>query len=217
MGYLDNMIIRIPGLLIALTIHEFSHAVAAKLCGDDTAQRAGRLTLNPFSHLDILGTLMILSGPFGWAKPVPVSPRQMRHPRFDDILVSLAGPASNIVCAVISGLLNRFVFMHGGPLSDADLDYSRAIIETAIGINIGIAFFNLLPFPPLDGSHMLAGLVPRSLVVPYYRIMRHVPMVFVALMSIEWLSGGRIPAISFILGPLYQPWAQFWRSLIFGT
>jgi Zn-dependent protease len=209
----DDLLLRVPAILIALTIHEFSHAGVAWLSGDMTARNAGRLTLNPLKHLDLLGTIMLFYGPFGWAKPVPVDPRAFRHPRRDDILVSIAGPVSNIVCALAFGWALRFLIADG-PLSGLYTHFVKMLLVYIVELNIGISFFNLLPVPPLDGSHIVAALIPRSRLSSYLRIARYVPLVFFGLASIEWIA--HVPALSAVLGPLYKPYNDFLMFLISG-
>lgn len=137
----------ILALLIAFTIHEFSHAWVAYLYGDSTAKMHGRLTLNPLAHLDPLGTIFLLIAGFGWGKPVPVNPNNFSNPKLDNITVSLAGPMSNFFLAVILGLLLRF--FNFPPL----VSYLFGITIT---INLVLMIFNLIPIPPLDGSKILA-------------------------------------------------------------
>lgn len=151
-------------LLLSLTVHEFFHAWTAWKLGDDTAERMGRLTLNPIPHIDPIGTLLLpmLGIPFGWAKPVPVNPARFRRGvsmATGDILVSAAGPLSNIGLAVLSavlfGLLVRFqpdLVMHQSP--------GWYLLVYMMLVNVGLAIFNLLPIPPLDGSHVAESLVP---------------------------------------------------------
>jgi Zn-dependent protease len=194
-------------LLIALTVHEFAHAYIAWRFGDPTARNAGRLTLNPLSHLDIFGTAMLFFGPFGWAKPVPVNPYYFTNPKRHGLLVSLAGPASNILLALVFGYAFRF-------LPDSLLSPGLIFFfQLCIGINIGIAFFNLIPVPPLDGSHILAGLLPDRLIPSYYNKMRYLPMIFMGLLVAEW--GLHIPLFSTIIYPFYKPFAAFWNFIIF--
>lgn len=154
-------------LIFSVVIHEVSHGVAANALGDPTAKNAGRLTINPIPHLDPIGSILlpgflilmsqIGSGGiiFGWAKPVPVNPANLRG-KYGSALVSLAGPASNLVLALIFGLALRF-------LPIAELDPALALIFSYIVfLNILLAIFNLLPVPPLDGSHILFSFLPRS-------------------------------------------------------
>lgn len=211
-NFFRDLLIRAPGILVGLTIHEYCHGLVALWRGDPTAKQAGRLSLNPFAHLDPFGTLMLLFGPFGWAKPVPVNYSNLENPRRDSALVSVAGPASNILCAIIIGLILRFFqnnFIGGGPLF-----YLFLILNEAYKINIGLSFFNLLPVPPLDGSNILLSFLPRSKIEPYLSLMRHVPMIFLVLIFVEFTF--KIKTISLILFPLYIPYFSFWNFIIFG-
>lgn len=141
------MAVMILALLSALTIHEFSHAYAANLMGDDTPRLMGRLTLNPFAHLELFGTIMMLLVGFGWGKPVIVNPRNFTNPKLDNLTVSLAGPISNLILAAVLGLTMRFLNMP--PVLDL-------IFSIVIFFNLTLMIFNLLPIPPLDGSKVLA-------------------------------------------------------------
>lgn len=140
-------------LTIALTIHEFAHAKAAELAGDPTARENGRVSLNPLDHFDPIGTTMILVAGLGWAKPVPVNPFRFKHPRRDDLLVSLWGPLSNVLIALLFGLLIRFNILPA---------YHNPLFLTIMSLNLVLAFFNLIPIPPLDGSHVLSALLPTQ-------------------------------------------------------
>ena len=160
---LERVMLLIP-LILSLTVHEFCHAWTAWRLGDDTAARMGRMTLNPIPHIDPIGTLLLpLAGvPFGWAKPVPVDIRRIRRDismTKGNILISAAGPISNISLAVLSSvvyaLLIRFAPGAVGRGSGAG-----QLLETFIFVNVGLAIFNLLPIPPLDGSHVAEALVP---------------------------------------------------------
>lgn len=156
----DQIIILIPVFLFALTAHEFSHGYVASLCGDPTAKMQGRLTFNPLTHLDPMGAIAIFLIGFGWAKPVPVDPRNFRNYKRDMILVALAGPGSNLLIMFISffGLMalpsvSGFipVFMHQ-PLA--------LMLQWSIYINSLLAIFNMIPIPPLDGSKVLICILP---------------------------------------------------------
>ncbi len=189
---------RFPAILISLTIHEYAHGWTANKLGDDTAERMGRLSFNPLSHLDLLGTIMLLFGPFGWAKPVPVNPLRLRNPKRDMVWVALAGPLSNIVFGWLVSLLYLNVF--GGVVSG----YANHFFVYLIMINIGLSFFNLLPLPPLDGSNIIRGFMSRESEFRYMHAMRIVPFIFIGLISLEWII--KIPAFSFILNPLWNPY-----------
>ncbi len=151
--FIITLLINVPAVLVAITVHEFSHAYAAFKMGDTTASDQGRLSLNPLDHLDPIGTLMLILFRFGWAKPVPINPYRFKNYKKGIILVSLAGPASNILMALGGALLARFII----PLGFIIL--SR-FIYTFIFINIVLAIFNLLPIPPLDGSRLITVLIP---------------------------------------------------------
>lgn len=135
------------GLLIAITIHEFSHAYVADRLGDPTPAAAGRLTLNPLAHLDPLGTLMIFIVHFGWGKPVPIDPYNFKNPRRDEILVSLAGPASNFILGSLIGI----IYLTTG--------YTNYVFYLIAVINFSLGVFNLIPIPPLDGSKVFLNLM----------------------------------------------------------
>jgi len=164
---LQFLIFLAPPLLLSLTIHEFAHARVALAFGDPTALRAGRLTLNPLKHLSLVGTLVLLfTGVFGWAKPVPVNPYNLHPPRLGNIMVSLAGPLSNLGLAIICGCLLKIVIV----LADNAIFGNHPILwETLVKvllttmlINIMLCIFNLLPIAPLDGYHILGGLLPAE-------------------------------------------------------
>jgi Zn-dependent protease len=150
-------------LAMAFSVHEFAHAYVAYKFGDPTAKNQGRLTLSPLAHLDVLGTLLIFLAGFGWAKPVPVNPHHFKNPRLAGILVSVAGPVSNLVLAA-GGLLVWFMMIRFGVVSIIP-DWFAAGFETFfqifVGLNIVLFVFNLLPFPPLDGYRILEDLAPR--------------------------------------------------------
>lgn len=158
---------QIPYVLIALllsfAIHEYSHAIMAYAFGDATAKNEGRLTLNPLAHLDIIGTLLIFFAGFGWAKPVPINRSNFRHPRLAGVLVSVAGPLSNLLIAFLFMLawylINGFGWISW--FSSKNYDHFFQLFDTIIYLNLVLFFFNLLPFPPLDGYHITFDLLPR--------------------------------------------------------
>jgi len=148
------LLISLPILLIVITVHEFAHAFVADRLGDPTPRLAGRLTLNPISHIDPIGFLMLILVRFGWAKPVPINPYNFRNPRQGSLLVSLAGPLSNFMLAWVIAVLYRFL-----PIGYGGMVFAY-IIEYTIWINLALAVFNLIPVPPLDGSHILEYFLP---------------------------------------------------------
>lgn len=170
---LDELLLRAPIVLFALTIHEFMHAWTAWKCGDDTALRAGRVTLNPLAHLDLLGTICFFVAPIGWAKPVPVNPLNYNRPRRDDILVSGAGVAINFTLAAGLALLARGLVMYDMLPETRLAQMLWAMMGMAIFLNFGLAVFNLLPIPPLDGSHILRNLLPSRAAMQFAAFSRY--------------------------------------------
>lgn len=180
-------------LIMALTVHEYAHAKSAELAGDDTAKFAGRVSLNPLDHLDPIGTLMMafmaIGGMgIGWAKPVPVNPFRMRHPRWDNVKVSLWGPLSNLTFALGVGLLVRI-------LPDAVVQEYRLLI-VLVRVNLSLAMFNLIPIAPLDGSHILSGLLPADAARSYERFMGQYGMLL--LLGLIFVGGDLLWAV---IGP----------------
>jgi Zn-dependent protease len=207
----EYMILRIPAILLALTIHECAHGWVAYRFGDHTAYDAGRLTLNPFAHLDVFGTLMLLFGPFGWAKPVPVDPRYFSNPKKGILLVSAAGPLSNIILALLFGYTLRILAAVYPAL--AVNHYLLKFLTLSMLINTGIAFFNLLPVPPLDGSKILLGLLPDKAIPGYLEKSRYVPTIFMVLLLLEWAV--HIPIFSRLIYPLFIPFNSLIHFLIY--
>ncbi|WP_320009200.1 site-2 protease family protein [Maridesulfovibrio sp.] len=153
--------------LLAITCHEASHGFAAYLLGDPSAKQAGRLTLNPLKHLDPMGTLaLVLTRMIGWAKPVPVNPMYFKNPQRDMMIVALAGPAANMVLAVLFSIVVKVIGSLDAngfsPLMLKILVPAMMIANAGVIINLALCFFNLLPIPPLDGSKILAGFMPRE-------------------------------------------------------
>lgn len=145
-------IIWLIAFIAALTFHEFSHGVVAKLQGDDTAERLGRLTLNPVSHIDPIGLLAVVAAGFGWAKPVPYNPYNFRNQKWGPTLVAAAGPASNLLLFVIAGLAFKALAAAGAVAPDSAL---WSFLAALMGVNVVLFAFNLIPIPPLDGSKVL--------------------------------------------------------------
>jgi len=161
-------ILIIPAILIGLTFHEFAHAVVADRLGDKTPKFQGRLTLNPFAHVDIIGFIMILLVGFGWAKPVEINPGAFRNRSKDDLKVSIAGPLANLIIAFLAAILTVVIYRFG-LLSMEFTSISNIIMKIilyVININCMLAVFNLIPLPGLDGFHILKDLFPSI----FYRI-----------------------------------------------
>lgn len=209
----ELFILRIPAILLALTVHEFAHGLMAFKLGDPTARDAGRLTLNPIAHLDIIGGLMLLWGPFGWAKPVPVNGYYFKKPKRDILLVSLAGPLSNILLAIIFGTVHKLLKVHFSGITGLNANLEQFLILTVL-INLGISFFNLLPVPPLDGSKILMGLLPDKWIPAYIEKTRYVPMIFMIMLLVDWAFN--VPIFSKYFYILFEPFQNFWMHLIYG-
>ena len=174
-----SLILSIPGLLIALTFHEFAHGYAAYRMGDNTARYSGRLSLNPLDHLDIWGTLCLLFFHFGWAKPVPINPANFREQKKGIIIVSLAGPFANFllafVCAVVCRILGKFT-----AASEIAVFFYQIFLYAEV-MNVGLMVFNLIPIPPLDGSKVLMEFLPPRARYEMYRIERYSGIVLLVL------------------------------------
>ncbi|GBU21115.1 peptidase [Fibrobacteres bacterium R8-0-B4] len=214
-----EFLIRIPAILLALTLHELSHAAVAYKLGDHTARDQGRLTLNPLVHLDLLGTIMLLTGLFGWAKPVPVNPYNLRNPKRDLMLISVAGPLSNIVQALCCGFIIRAIMIVAP--SNQELfntpiaKYLLLFLILAFWINSGLAFFNLLPLYPLDGSKILAWFLPDKYIDGYMRATRYAMPIIFGLVIIGALT--KINILPAILNPIFQPFMYLMKLAAFGN
>ncbi|MBP9702716.1 site-2 protease family protein [Candidatus Woesebacteria bacterium] len=177
-------------LVVALTIHEYAHAKVADTLGDPTPRANGRVTLDPRAHLDPLGTVLILIVGFGWGRPVEFDPYNLRNPKRDTALIALAGPASNILLAIILSIVSNF-FVAGSLFA--------GVIPLMIMINISLAIFNLVPVFPLDGEKILKGLLPHDLAVEYENLMRQYGTLILIMLLLP-LAGGTSP-ISALISP----------------
>ncbi len=200
--FILQLIILAPPILLALTVHEFAHGYVAFRLGDPTAQAMGRLTLNPLKHLDPLGTLAFFIIKIGWAKPVPVNPAYFRNPRKDMLWVALAGPAVNLILAVISALAVKVVWFIAAnipysPMAEAILVPLNQVLMASVWINLVLCIFNFLPIPPLDGSRILAGILPPHLARWYASVERYGFIIILVLAFSGLLSKMIMPVISF--------------------
>ena len=159
--FLARLILQIPALLVAVTVHELAHALVADRLGDPTPRRLGRITLNPLPHIDPLGALAFVLAGFGWAKPVPVSARYLRHPTRDMAWVAAAGPVTNFLVAFVALVALRVLSHVGGPVPFVSESLTGVLFWTYV-FNLALGIFNLIPLPPLDGGHFLPYLFPRA-------------------------------------------------------
>lgn len=191
-------------LLFSLTVHESAHAWIANRLGDPTAKLLGRVSLNPLVHIDPVGTILFPIIAFvtrlpliGWAKPVPVNQRQLRHPKRDYMLVAAAGPASNLLLAIIAAFVLRRLPLTTDNVANLDVSGPLAIITSqTVGINVLLAVFNMIPIPPLDGGNVLAGLLPGRLGDVFDHILRPYGFLIIYIMM---LTG----ALGTLVGPTY--------------
>lgn len=179
-------LISLPGLLIAIIFHELAHGYTAYKLGDPTAKELGRLTINPLKHIDVVGFLFMLIFRFGWAKPVPINPSYFNNRKRDTVLVSLAGPVTNFIIAIISALIISSNFIENAIIIN--------ILLITLWYNIMLGVFNLLPFPPLDGSKIIASILPEKWEYKFYKYERYSYLILVFLIISN--------TIDKILGPL---------------
>ena len=200
-GMLFSLLISVPGVLIAITFHEFAHAFVADRLGDDTARREGRLSLNPFDHLDPIGTVLLLFAGFGWGKPVHVNPRNYTRKMSmekGEALVSIAGPVMNFLLAIIFAIIYYGIYK----LADASFLLSTmggiimSLISATVSINVGLGLFNLIPLPPLDGSKVIMPFLPYNAKSFFINNEQIFYIVFVVL----WITG----LTSVIISPAIQ-------------
>ena len=200
-GQYDLFILLIVALVLSLSFHEYGHAVVAKLEGDNTAQQMGRLTINPWAHIDVLGLLMVVMIGFGYAKPVPVDPRNFRS-RFSDLWVSAAGPAMNLLVAIIAW--NGYLILQA---NGWDSPGGRIFFTVLTQINLLLMAFNLIPLGPLDGHYILPYFLPREIARRYVEFnARHGTMVFIAIIALSFLG---LPLLDWL-----RSFATWMQSLI---
>ncbi|MEG3177369.1 site-2 protease family protein [Sphingomonas sp. RB3P16] len=211
-------------LVIAIVFHEVAHGYVARIFGDHTAERMGRLTLNPIKHVDPVGTvvlpmiLAIAHAPiFGWAKPVPVIASQMRNPRRDMVLVALAGPATNFVLATLTALgLAAFVGLVGGippETPHSSVGFAFDLLYRFLIANVFLGVFNLIPLPPFDGGHVVQGLLPRPAAIQYAKLARFgMPLLLILLFVLPMISP-QLDIVRRVIGPIANAVADFFRHI----
>lgn len=203
MNSITSILISLPAILIALTFHEYAHGKAAYFLGDDTPYYQGRLTLNPIPHIDWIGFAMLLFFSFGWAKPVQVNPGNFKNVTYKKgmMLVSIAGPAMNLLLAFLGMVALKLVlpyqFTEWGSIT-------LAILRPLIIINIILAAFNLIPVPPLDGSKILAGLLPDSGSRLMYSLEQYGPLLLLLLIISNGASAVFWPVANYIYQLFYS-------------
>ena len=190
-------IIRALVALVAIPFHEAGHALAAWLLGDATAKREGRLSLNPFAHFDLLGTLCMVFAGVGWAKPVSTDPRNFKNPKRGMALTALAGPVANLILAYLAMVVWKLLY-YWAPITELTI-FAARFLQYLVMMDVSLAVFNLIPVPPLDGSRVLTALLPARL---YYKVMQYeqyiIYGVFIILM-LGWLDG----PLSFLRNAVY--------------
>ena len=196
------MLINAIPALACITVHEFSHGLAAYYLGDPTAKRMGRLSLNPIKHIDVLGLIMLIVCRFGWAKPVPVDMRYFKNPKAGMALTALAGPLSNIIFSAVCFLIYGFAYAFLYTSSAGDIILS--LIYATAYINISLALFNIIPIPPLDGSKILFSLMPDD---KYMLLMRYERYGMILLLFIIYtgISGSYLSnAVGFVVDRMFM-------------
>ena len=195
-------------VVIAVTVHEFSHAFVANSLGDPTARRQGRVSLNPLKHLDPAGSILFLVAGFGWGKPVPVDEHRLAHGTTGMTLVAAAGPLSNLTTAFLLAVPIRVGLVELSPVGSQEL--LADVLKLTVTFNLLLAIFNLVPLAPLDGSRVLGGLIPREYVRGYERLQKYGPVVLVGLIMLDYMIGFSI------LGSIIVPPVSFLNRLALG-
>lgn len=198
---LTDMLLRALPALLCITIHELCHGLVAYKLGDDTAKRAGRLTLNPLKHIDLFGLVLMIAFRFGWAKPVPVDMRKLRHPKRGMALVALAGPVSNLLLAIVLLFLYGVLYipLMNGKVGEVVLE----LLMTGGYLSCALAVFNMIPIPPLDGSKVLFSFLPDEIYRKILRYERYFMILLFALVATRVLSGVLSTATGWIVDRLW--------------
>ena len=204
LSFLQRLLLQIPALLVAVTVHELAHGLVADRLGDPTARLRGRITLNPLPHIDPLGALAFVLAGFGWAKPVPVNANNLRHPMRDMALVAGAGPLVNFVVAFVALVTLVLVERYAEtPFLAVPL---LGMLRFTYAFNLALGIFNLIPLPPLDGGHFLPYFLPRGSWGLLHRAEQFGPLILILLV----MSG----ATRYIIGPVFAVMSAFYIGLV---
>ena len=202
-SYLLSILLSVIPSLVCITLHELSHGLVAYRLGDDTAKRAGRLTLNPLKHLDLMGLVMMVVAHVGWAKPVPINMMNFKNPKRGMAVTALAGPVSNVLITCVFFFLYGLLYLPLSMSGSAAAEYLLDMIQLTAVISMGYAVFNLIPIPPLDGSKVLFSLVSDRAYVQLMRYERYGMLLLYALVFTNLLGTPLRTAISFLAGRLF--------------
>lgn len=208
-SYIVQILLSLPIILLALSVHETAHGYVAYKLGDPTAHSLGRLTLNPVKHLDPFGFLSMILFGFGWAKPVPINTRYFKKPKRDMALTGVAGPISNLLLALAFALAMKLFYLLVRPVSFPNETlllmavYFQSFLYYGIYMNVSLAIFNLLPIPPMDGSRLLFAVLPSNL---YFKIMRYEQYIYIAVLVLLALG---------VLSPIISVLTKAVMKLIF--
>ena len=197
-------LIRTLVALVAIPFHEAGHALAAWLLGDPTAKQEGRLSLNPFKHFDLLGTLCMVFAGVGWAKPVSTDPRNFKNPKRGMALTALAGPVANLILAYLAMVVWKLLY-YWAPITELTI-FAARFLQYLVMMDVSLAVFNLIPVPPLDGSRVLLAVLPERI---YFGMMKYERVILIGMLAVVW--GG------FLDGPLTMLNNAVWDLLDLGT
>jgi len=201
-SYILSKLLILPGILLAISVHEAAHGYAAVKMGDDTPLMQGRVTLNPVKHIDPMGFLCLFLFGFGWAKPVMINPRNFKNPRRDDTIVSFAGPLANFITALVFAFIMKAVYMN--QIDSGFMEVLWEVLRATVSINLVLMVFNLIPIPPLDGHHILGNIGGATVWNFYYNYSEQLRFLMLLLI----VFGG--------IGRIISPFVSMLYSLIFG-